>query len=596
LNVKLPTGYGKTFTACGVYSIRQHNLLDNRFLCIVPTKAQLEQFIAAAPQDLLAAGVTGPRIVTDLGFFTDHECIKRHRSGSCQVFAATIQYLHYNRKLIFEMMQQGKWMLGIDEYHHYGVLKAWGELINGLPYNFLLAMSATPYRPDKDSAFGEPHVKLTYREGVAEGVLKPLRGHAYNYRIDTIDDNGAVTTYTTEELTKEANDDSPDAIERFLVQRHMRWSPKYISPLISVPIMRMQTERTRTGQHNLQVLIGAMCVSHAKLICEQVKSMFSPLRCNWVGTGPDGCSNDENKRILEQFCPPKPTNAQERRKEPELDICVHVGMAGEGLDTVYVSEVVFARTANFNNDRAQDIGRASRILTDNDGEPITAHVSFDGSTQYANGCRQQGATEPIKAVGTAIMDAMDWLPPTPNGEDDEEEREGDDVDFPPELPEEPRIRIENMELVSIDSGDDGVQHMLRAMQAMSDPNSTYVDFAAVAADRNHPDWSKVIDFYRSLLERQSEEFNEKSVIVQWQDSVESAVSNCTGVVITLMRRAGSRIEKSLAGDIKTRINKRKRIECGPISPEIETLKRHYSWITSLATSLRETRKIPSWLS
>ena len=64
--------------------------------------------------------------------------------------------------------------------------KCWGRAVLGLNRAFLLAMSATPTRPDDDSAFGIPDVSVKYREAVEEGVIKPLSAHAYSYRIETV--------------------------------------------------------------------------------------------------------------------------------------------------------------------------------------------------------------------------------------------------------------------------------------------------------------------------------------------------------------------------------------------------------------------------
>ena len=116
------------------------------------------------------------------------------------------------------------------------------------------------------------------------------------------------------------------------------------SALVDTPITRMLRERLATG-HRLQALIGAFCCSHAQLVCEQVQAMFPELKVDWVGTGSNGRSDGENRAVLNKFCPPK----KDGKRDPQdikLDVLVHVGMAGEGLDTVYVSEVIHLNPAN----------------------------------------------------------------------------------------------------------------------------------------------------------------------------------------------------------------------------------------------------------
>jgi len=172
-----------------------------------------------------------------------------------------------------------------------------------------------------------------------------------------------------------------------IIERKMRWSPKYVSPLVSIPIERMLRDRIATG-YKLQAIIGAMCVSHARLVCEQVKAIFPELSIDWVGTGDNGRSDEENKKVLEIFCPKKD---EEGRRRPGLDILVHVGMAGEGLDSIYVSEVVHLNRASINNSNNQENSRAARYL---DG--VMGNINFDSCSEYA-----------VKEyVGDAIMDAL----------------------------------------------------------------------------------------------------------------------------------------------------------------------------------------------
>ena len=597
LNIKLPTGYGKTYTACGVYSIRQHHQLASRLLYVVPSTGQLDQFIACAPNDLALASVIGERIVTDIGFVPEAQCIKRHRRNECQVFTTTVQYLIQGGfRVIRDLLEQGVWMLVIDEYHHYGMEKEWGKRILQLPVSFLLAMSATPDRPKEDSAFGKPHVRITYQQGVDEGALKPLRGHAYDYRIDAVDEEGTVTTYTTTDLISEAGGESPELIERhFRIKRKMRWSPKYVSPLVREPIDRMMDERQRTGQHQLQVLITAMCVSHAELVCGQLRGMYPNLRIDWVGTGDFGRSKEENEATLARFCPPKPSSPLERRANPSLDVLVHVGMAGEGLDVTNVSEVVMLCPASFSNKTYQIVGRAGRYLKDygaDNTRSVVGHVNFDGSTELARGIQLNGTK--VRAVGRAMIAAMDLLPPPDEGGDDGGDDDGDG-DWPIDLPPEPVIQIVDMELIGIDSGDEGVRLMARVMEATSAPNSTFINFDGIKADNNHPDWERVKDIYIKMRDVEARAYNEKAVVAQWQDAVEGAVSNVANVTIKLMAIAGARIEKSLVGDIKKRINTRKKASCGAIAPEIEVLRTHYAWTVALAKQLRGTKELPAWL-
>ena len=83
-------------------------------------------------------------------------------------------------------------------------------------------MSATPYRPTEDSAFGRPLIEISYREAVEERAIKPLRGQAYDYLIDAVLENGDIRSFTTAELIKVAGGDGPEQIEKMRIKRKMR--------------------------------------------------------------------------------------------------------------------------------------------------------------------------------------------------------------------------------------------------------------------------------------------------------------------------------------------------------------------------------------
>lgn len=573
LNVKLPTGYGKTLAACYVYAVKKWSGAANRLLLIFPTDAQIEQFIKDGYRDLADAGIEGPLNVVDVRH-AGARCLRDHKENRAQVFAITIQSLNEARGYdnISRLLETGQWMIVVDEYHHYGIGKSWGMTVRQLNRSFLMAMSATPSRPHDDSAFGSPHVSVSYRFAVEEGACKRLKGHAYNYRVEAIGEEGDIV-FTTDELVKAAGGDTPEKIEKLRIERKMRWSPRYVSPLLSIPIERMIHERIVTG-YPLQVLISAMCVSHAELIYEQIRAMYPELQSDWVGTGERGRADEENERILTRFCPPKDEHGE---RHPTLDILVHVGMAGEGLDTVHVSEVVLMCNASICNRILQIIGRGARTLPG-----VVCNVSFDSSSELAS----EGY------VGEAIMDAMDLAPP----KKDDKPPEGE-TEWPKELPDNPEIHISNVELLNIDSGTEGVQHMAKVMERLS-PSS--LDFEALRRDKTHGDWSKVIDTYRHMRKIEAEAHDERSIIEQWREKVKYALIDLTTVALLTLKKQGVEVNEHnkmrLRGEIKVKINRRKKQFLGEVSNDLELLQKHYGWCKALDRDLRERQSVPSWLS
>ena len=575
LNIKLPTGYGKTFTACACYAVKQRQGI-NRVLFVFPTISQLEQFKQDGANDLLDACVEGSRKIIDVGHLGVN-AIKFHRKNEAHVFAVTVQSLSMSatQAVVRDLFSSGNWMVIVDEYHHYGAEKVWGKTILSLNFKSLLAMSATPNRPGDDSAFGPPDYGIPYREAVDQGALKPLRGHSYNYVVDAVVEGGELLQFSTDDLIREAGGDAPEAIEKLRVSRSMRWSPKYISPLVYHPLDRMISERVRTG-HKLQAIVGAMCCSHARMVCEQIRAMYDELVVDWVGTGPEGRRSDENAGILAKFCPPKDEFGN---RNPGIDVLVHVGMAGEGLDSIHVTEVIHLNKASINNSNLQENGRAARMLRDPSGKPITGNINFDSSSEFAA----------KRYVGSAIMDAMDDAEPSEQVDAEESESKSSESEIS-RLPDEPQTHILDMWLENIDSGDPGVRLMARLMEK----NGTPMNFEAMYDDPEHEDWDKAIKAYKIMRMKEAEHFNESSRVMQIQDAVNKALSVVASLVIRLTSTPGSRREKSIAGDIKKRINSRKKLECGKVTEDVETLNRHYSWLKRLETELVEGG-VPQWL-
>lgn len=573
LNVRLPTGYGKTLVAACSYSLLKHYGDVNRLLYIVPTSAQLQQFWNDGSSDLAEAGVTGNRVPFHINY-SSYQAIQGHRNDTVQIFVTTIQSMYQHGQAVAEtvreLMKTGRWMIVVDEYHHYGVEKSWGNAINALPAIFRLAMSATPYRRNKDDAFGRPDIEITYQEAESEGVVKTLECHSYIYQIDAILPDGIVQTFTTEELAHEAGSDTPEAIEALKIKRQMRWSPKYISPLIHNPLDRLLHTRAHIPLP-CQALIGAMCCSHAELICDQIKTMYPYLRIDWVGTGPHGRTEEQNREIITAFCPPKKDGARDP-SQVALDVLVHVGKAGEGLDSVFVTEIIHLNQAKLNNQNNQENGRAARLLPAIGKELQKARINVDSTSDYA------------KYTGTQIMRAMDELAPELEIDIDPEPR----GEMEP-LPEEPAIRIFDMRCIRIDRGE--VERMAHALI----PLIKEWDESALA-DETHPVWAAAEAAYRKMREKEAVLHNENAENAQWRDQVNRAVGIVTNLAIKLMIKNGTRFEKSLVGDIKKRVQQARVREFKTFDEsDIDSLKQQWEWLRKLSQRMCDKQELPLWL-
>jgi hypothetical protein len=579
LNCQLPTGYGKTFTAYASYAALRSMGLVDRLLYVVPSVAQLDQLLDGAKEDFADVVLDGPQKIFDLGYSATL-ALKAHRNNTAQVFACTIQALVGSPttwEAVTTLLAESRWIIVIDEYHHYAIEATWGRKACQLPCVFRLAMSATPYRKERDSAFGEPEIRVTYRQALKEGAVKKLICHSYVYRIDAVLPDGNIRTYTTEELVEEAGSTSPDKVQKMMVDRAMRWSPKYVSPLVDIPIARMTRERLDSGLPQ-QVLIGAMCCSHAELVCEQVKAMFPELRIDWVGTGDYGRPDVENRKIIKAFCPPKRLGDDGKSKRhPEdinLDVLVHVGMAGEGLDSVYVTEVIHLNPANINNQNNQENGRSSRIMDDLPAS--IGYINVDSSSPYA------------KFVGEAVMDLMDDPTAEPTKPCDL------DQDDPIErmLPEEPRIRIVDMECIRVDQGE--VDRLKAAYIQVGIRD--YGWDASVLNDPSHLLHLNAKQLFLDMRRREAEQFNTKSIHEQWLASVERARSACVTKALRKVFAKNARYPSSLAGDFKRKITQRAFAIHGPATKNtsVENLQKHYKWYVALESEI-VNKGLPLWL-
>ena len=571
LIVQLPTGYGKTFTAASIYAKLQSQGRVNRLLYLVPSDAQLNQFVQEGKGDLIDAGVEGSHFVCDIAYSGSVVALRQHRMNTHQVFACTIQALTATRvnSIVTELMQTGAWMIGVDECHHYGLEYLWGKTVLSLSRQFLLAMSATPYRSGNDSAFGEPDIAVSYRDAVKEGAVKPLTCHSYDYRIDALEENGEVSSYTISTIIDKAGSDAPGKVEKIF--RDMRWSPKYVSPLVEAPIERMMLHRIETGHNKLQVLVGAMCCSHAELVCKQIKDHIDSLypgqlTVDWVGTGQNGRSDAENRSIIKKFCPDK-IDGKRRPEDIELDILVHVGMAGEGLDTVFVSDVVHLNNASLNNSNRQENGRAARFLPG-----VTGVIHVDSSSDFH------------EFVGPNIELSFDYSDVKEAEDDGSEIIEAAPSSGIKALPDEPAIRIYDMECIRIIKSE--VEVMAKAAIQVGN-------------------WSKDLLFdegfmkemenvYKQMKHKELEKGNDRAVVAQWKETVGSTLGIVTRNAMQAIYGEKGRLPSSMAGEIKRKINTKKKRELGGVDQDVALLKQHYQWLNTLNQSLI-SGDVPQWL-
>lgn len=568
---KLPTGYGKTKAAAGSFVQLRHRGQCNRMLYVVPRRRQAIQAAEDLPDALAEFSVESKALIVG------HDQIRSaqaHSRGTILIYVVTVQSLLGERtwETVLDLLLTGRWFVVIDEHHHYandGSEDGWTEKIKNLSHAAILAMSATPKRTDKADHFSNPDVNETYVNAASDdlGYVKKLSLHAYHYTIDAVTIDGTVHQFTTETLTEAAGSEKPEAIDAFMASRKMRFSPKYVSPLVTFPLDRLIDLRARGIR--AQMLIQAMSCSHAQCVLDQVKALLPEgMSVDWVGTGPNGRPQNENDRVLNNlFCPAK--NKLTKKRPWSLDVLINVGMAGEGMDCIDVTEIVFLTPANVSISNLQTIGRGSRPMVIAHGEQPRCHVNVDTGSEMA----EYIGSRVMEIFDEEVKDIKDRTPP-------------DEPPKPPtyeELPEKLGWMIADMRLVDI----------------RSEPMFKAVYDSTRKADHFRSDEEIAAVAERACHEYMNRTGNQTAIHAQKTEQIEAASSKIAGLIMRRMTESGMRVERTLAGDLKKRINSRKKRDLGGVKEADEAgLDAHWEWLKKLERTIlleHGLNGVPQWL-
>lgn len=623
LNIKCPTAYGKTMIGNGGLAILRRRRGVNRALMIVPQEGQHDQYTRSCVTDFAEVGLIVDKdlVIVDLrnqsySTITQEMLANRDR---LIVYVTTIQMLHAHtrpgndhvrRELLRDIFNEAGaiWAHIVDEYHHYGEGLAWGDVFKRLPAPvFRIAMSATPYRPGQDEFFGKPDITILYKEAVDEKAIKPLCCHVYDYWIEMSGPGGKFRLTTREHDERMSNQERLPHAE---ITLPLRYREDYISPLLEHPLDRLIA--TRAVDHPwAQAIIYCARIDHAAHVHTIVDKMFGDaLRIAVVAAHPD--YEKKNGEVLQQFCPASKTTA------PEIDVLICVGMAGEGLNTIYVTEVIHLNgETTISNTGNQKKGRASRALRSKaTGEMLIGRINVDGSSAYR------------RYDGEKIMLAMDFknlpqkeeppeIPPeldeddTP-GPDEREDggvppREGDDEPATTEddddeffvVPVRPTIPADAEGWAVFEMGLEGIntgeQYLLA--DAISDSRSPIHMAKFTPADRapgapGHDELMQVAADILTQLKRRSPA-NQVADRMLWRSRITMATNEASKRVCKLLRLN----PKNFKGTVIYCINYQrvKLTDVGVKKASIDELKRHYNITVQLDFEMANTGEVPQWL-
>lgn len=575
---QLPTGYGKTRTAACAYLRAKATIGVNRVLYIAPKAGQVKQAAEDFPKAIRDA--VGGKPMSHVVGDNPITALKAHRNQAAEIFITTVQALVSSERTMMcirEMMQTGRWMVIIDEHHHYGDAEdsVWTQKVLSLPSNSVLAMSATPTRSDGSNPIGEPDVEVKYLDAFSEGCVKRLSLHVYEYRVDAITINGDIVPFTTGELFREAGSMDPADIDKFMASRQMKWSPKYISPLVLHPLERIN-DLFITKSIKAQMLVQAISCSHAKMVCEQIRAIIpKAVSVDWCGTGPNGRSQEENDDVIARFCPPKDSVTDKRNWT--LDILVNVGIASEGLDTNDVCEIVFLTSPSINNTTKQTIGRGARLhqRTAKNDQPLCT-INVDSASDLA------------EFIGEKIMHVFDVESASEIETEDSDAAGLGAKEYEP-LPDDlPQVGVLDVTLVDIRK-----DPMFQGVMALTEKALRSSPLSE--DDKARLMQNEVERQVREFMRTRDERFNATAIEAQTREKVDAAVRKVAGMLVRRASDAGLMVEKSAIGDLIRRINSQKKMALGAIdSADVSDLERHWRWIKQIETQILN-KETPSWL-
>lgn len=344
-----------------------------------------------------------------------------------------------------------------------------------------------------------------------------------------------------------------------MASRQMQWSPKYIYPLILNPAMRL-CEYSGDGIRG-QMLVQAISCSHAEMVCRQIRDMNLGMTVDWVGTGPNGRSDDENRRVLDSFCPPKNKLGV---RDWKLQVLVNVGMAGEGLDSTDVTEVVFLNSPKVNNTTLQIIGRGARRMKQEGTGTLSCTINVDSSSELA------------AFVGADIMSVFDGDILTKE-EKEEIEKEAMEREYRP-LADEPRVAIADVKLTSIEKE--------RQLAVIAEK------LESRGFTRGTPEFDRLKEDLRlEIFEPNIEHHNASSRIAQVRNENDLAVKKVVGLLVK-----SQTIERSRIGDLIRKLNGAAiRIVGAPVGAcDEQQLRDRYRWLKQQEAILLSGGEI-SWL-
>lgn len=557
----LPTGYGKTLGICCSYAALRHAGMVQRLLIVVPSAEQFGSYLDEIEQDMARAGapVTGAyRAVSDLS-------IRLHRRNEAEIFVVTIQTLSGSgMATVQDLLSSGRWMLAADEFHRYADENTWGEALKSLSPVFTAAVSATPDRTDRSAKAieGKADVEITLADAVDEGAIRRVVTHVMDYTVDlTMGGEQVPERFSLSTLADSLGvSDRLQDLSQLEVKREIRYHSKYISESLLNAVSKLEElNELHPSQHKM--LVFALGVRHAQMICEQIQSIAPQLNADWIGTlatdkdgRQNGRSDAENETVLSRF------------KRGELQILVQVRKAAEGFNDVRCSVLVFLNMLNESVLLQQAVGRGLRRNPAIPEEMDRCHV-------YVS--HDHPGIEFLKALADELA--------TPDQDPIVNERPGAGGTGGPIIYDIPKFFI-------VDASFSGEELYFPLGDTLMSQSTVLERVRSAVPQLQGQCDDSTLQMIRQALGVEPQPMSTSEKVERAKDRVTKAVSTLASNVVRIRAdRSGGTFPRSMLGDTCKAIHRRwKTINGGngQSSMTVDEIERKYTWVQGLNTSIR----------
>ncbi|HUG50754.1 MAG TPA: DEAD/DEAH box helicase family protein [Terrimesophilobacter sp.] len=322
----LPTGTGKTFTACEY--VREHETGAVLWL------AHREELIDQAIRDL-SGGLEE--------YVAKEKADERMRAGDSRLVVASVQTLKGGRLDDFARRFTPQLII-VDEAHH-AVAPSYGAIIDAFPDAKVFGLTATPDRAD-ERAMGQRFDSVAFvyeiQDAIRDGFLCPIR--VQRVLVDAIDLRAVRT------VAGDLNQGDLDAVMALEEVLH-----GVVKPTIELA-------------GNRRTIVFTTSVANAHRMAE----IFNRYRPDSARAVDGGTDSDERRRTLSDH------------KSGRYQFLCNVGVLTEGYDDPAVSCVAMARPTKSRSLYAQCAGRGLRILAGKEDCLLLDFVGNSGTHSLAS--------------------------------------------------------------------------------------------------------------------------------------------------------------------------------------------------------------------